>query len=109
MKNYQAQTQQNLGLTKILQKFRKTSTPQENEHTPEIGELFATHIHFVLFHPPGRTLIFNWPVNGSLMVDFYFSHALVRKFRLNFKKNLKDNRCKTPWRLVRSEHSSCSV
>ena len=30
MKNYRAQTPQNLALTKILQKFRKTSTPLEN-------------------------------------------------------------------------------
>ena len=30
MKNYRAQTPQNLALTKILQKFRKTSAPLEN-------------------------------------------------------------------------------
>ena len=30
MKNYQAQTPQNLVLTQILQNFEKTSTPREN-------------------------------------------------------------------------------
>ena len=36
MNNYQAQTQQNLALTKILQKLRKTGTPQDATTAPAI-------------------------------------------------------------------------
>ena len=41
MKNYRAQTPQNLALTKILQKFRK------NEHTPENG--YRVHSFYLRF------------------------------------------------------------
>ena len=49
MKNYQAHTPQNLKLTKILQNFRKTSTPLKFQNTkynaiPKARKTRATHV-----------------------------------------------------------------
>ena len=41
MKNYRAQTPQNLTLTKILQNFRKTSTSQGRARFPEFTQNFS--------------------------------------------------------------------